>query len=57
LEGARQLLDVLQAQERCHFRDRIPGDATWVYPDIQRRTSWLAADAKTAVRVKRVIGV
>jgi hypothetical protein len=24
LKGARQLLDVLQAQKRCHFRDLIP---------------------------------
>jgi hypothetical protein len=28
LEVARQLLNVLQAQERCHFRDLIIGDET-----------------------------
>jgi hypothetical protein len=28
LEGARQLLDILQAQGRCHFRDLITGDET-----------------------------
>jgi hypothetical protein len=28
LEGVRQLLDGLQAQERYHFRDLITGDAT-----------------------------
>jgi hypothetical protein len=28
LKGAQQLLDVLQAQERCHFRDLITGDET-----------------------------
>jgi hypothetical protein len=26
LEGFRQLLNVLQAQKRCHFQDLIPGD-------------------------------
>jgi hypothetical protein len=29
LDGARRLLDVLQAQERCHFRYLITGDETW----------------------------
>jgi hypothetical protein len=38
LEGAWQLLDVLQAQERCHFRDRITGDETWVSLDIKSGT-------------------
>jgi hypothetical protein len=38
LEGARQLLDVLQAQNRCHFRDLITGDETWVYLDMKPRT-------------------
>jgi hypothetical protein len=28
LEGVQQLLDVLQAQKRCHFRDLITGDET-----------------------------
>jgi hypothetical protein len=30
LDGARQLFDVLQAQERCHFRGLLTGDETWV---------------------------
>jgi hypothetical protein len=30
LEGARQLLDVLQAQEKCYFRDPITRDETRV---------------------------
>jgi hypothetical protein len=30
LEGAQQFLDALQEQERCHFRDLITGDGTWV---------------------------
>jgi hypothetical protein len=28
LDGSQQLLDVLQAQERCRFRNRIAGDET-----------------------------
>jgi hypothetical protein len=28
LEGAQHLLEVLQAQEKCRFRDLIPGDET-----------------------------
>jgi hypothetical protein len=28
LEGARQLFDVLQTRERCHFRNLITGDET-----------------------------
>jgi hypothetical protein len=35
LEGARQLLDVLQAHKRCHFRDLITGDETWVCLDMK----------------------
>jgi hypothetical protein len=37
-KGARQLLDVLQVQERCHFRDLIAGDKTWVYLDMKPGT-------------------
>jgi hypothetical protein len=38
LEGARQLLDVLQTQERCYFRDLITGDETPVSLDMKPRT-------------------
>jgi hypothetical protein len=55
LEGVRQLLDVLQAQERCHFRDLILGDEAWVYLDMKPGTIWLPADAELPVRVKRTI--
>jgi hypothetical protein len=49
LEGARQLFDVMQAQKRCHFRDLIPGDETWVYLDMQPRTVWLPAGTELPV--------
>jgi hypothetical protein len=55
LEGAQQLLAVLQAQERCHFRDRITGDEAWIYPDIKRGTIYLPADAESPICVKRAI--
>jgi hypothetical protein len=55
LEGARQLLDVLQAQERCHLRDLITRDETRIYLDIKPATIWLPADAELPVRVKRTI--
>jgi histone-lysine N-methyltransferase SETMAR len=55
LDGAQQLLDVLQAQKRCHFRDLIPGDETWVYLDVKPGAIWLPADAELPVRVKRTI--
>jgi hypothetical protein len=55
LDGARQLLDVLQAQERCHFRDLITGDETRVPLDVKPRTIWLPADAELPVHVKRTI--
>jgi hypothetical protein len=35
LEGPRQLLDVMQPQEKCPFRDRITGDETWVLSNIR----------------------
>jgi hypothetical protein len=38
LEGARQLLDVLQAQEKWHFRDLIAGNETWVDLDMKPGT-------------------
>jgi hypothetical protein len=55
LEGARQLFDVVQEQERCYFRDLIPGDATWIYLDMKPGTIWLPADAELPDRVKRTI--
>jgi hypothetical protein len=55
LEGDRQLLDVLQAHERCHFRDLITGDKTWIYFDMKPGTIWLPADAELPVCVKRTI--
>jgi hypothetical protein len=55
LKGARQLLGVLQAQERCHFRDLITGDETWVYPNIKSESIWLPDDAELPIRVKRTI--
>jgi hypothetical protein len=50
-----ELLDILQAQERCHFRDLIAGDQTWVYLDMKPGTVWFPADAELPVRVKRTI--
>jgi hypothetical protein len=38
LDGTRQLLDVLQAQQRCHFQDVITGDETWVCLDMKPGT-------------------
>jgi hypothetical protein len=35
LEGARQLLDSLQTQEKYHLRDIITGDETWVSLDMK----------------------
>jgi histone-lysine N-methyltransferase SETMAR len=55
LDGARQFLDVLQAQERYHFRDLITGDKIWVYFDMKPGTIWLPADVKPRVGVKRTI--
>jgi hypothetical protein len=45
LEGARQPFNILQAQERCYFRDLITRDETWVYFDMKPGTIWLPADA------------
>jgi hypothetical protein len=55
LDGAGQLLGVLQAQEKCRFRDRITGDETWVDLDMKPRTLWLPAAAELSVRVKMTI--
>jgi hypothetical protein len=55
LEGAHQLLDVLQAQKRCHFRDLITGDEIWVYIDMKPGIIWLPVDAELPVRGKRTI--
>jgi hypothetical protein len=55
VEGARQLLDVLQAQERWHFWDLVRGDETWVYLDMKPETIWLPTDGKLSVRVKRTV--
>jgi hypothetical protein len=55
LEGARQLLDVLQAQEKHHFRGLITGDETWVSLEMKPGTIWLPDDAELPVRVKRTI--
>jgi hypothetical protein len=55
LEGARQLLDVLQVQERRHFRDRISGDETWAYLDMKPGTIWLPTDTELPVCIKKTI--
>jgi hypothetical protein len=55
MEGVRQLLDVLQVQERCRFRDLIAGDERLVYLNMNPGTIWLPADAELSVRVKRTI--
>jgi hypothetical protein len=55
LEGAGQLLDVLQTQKICHFRDPIPGDETWISFGMKPGIIWLPADAELPVRVKRTI--
>jgi hypothetical protein len=51
LEGARQLLDVLQAHQRCNVRDLITGNETWIYLDMKPGIIWLPADAELAARV------
>jgi hypothetical protein len=53
LDGTRQLLDVLQAQEWYHFRNLIPGDETRVYLDMKPAAVWFPADAEPLVRLKR----
>jgi hypothetical protein len=45
LESARQLLDILQAQEKCNFRDLMTGNETWVSLDMKPKIIWLPADA------------
>jgi hypothetical protein len=55
LNGTRQLLDVLRAQERCHFRDLITGDETCVDLDMKPETIWLPADIELPVCVKLII--
>jgi hypothetical protein len=55
LEGTRQLLDVLQAQERYNFHDLMIGNETSVYLDMKPETIWLPADAELPVRIKRTI--
>jgi hypothetical protein len=54
-KGDQQCLNVLQAQERCHFRDLITGDETWVSLNMKPCTVWLPTDAELSVRVKRTI--
>jgi hypothetical protein len=55
LEDVRQLLDVLQAEEKCHSRDLITGDETWVFLDIKPVTIWLPIDAELPVHAKKTI--
>jgi hypothetical protein len=55
LESARWLLDVLQGQERCDFRDLITGAETWIYLDMKPGIIWLPVHAELSVRVKRTI--
>jgi hypothetical protein len=55
LEGAQQFLDLLQAHERCHFRDLITGDGIRIYLGMKPGTLWLPAELELPVRVKRTI--
>jgi hypothetical protein len=55
LAGAWQLLDVLQAQEGCHFRDLITGYETLIYFDMKPGTIWFPTDTELPARVKSTI--
>jgi hypothetical protein len=50
-EDDRELLDVLDAQNKCHVRDLITGSETRTYLDVKLGTNWLPADAELPVRV------
>jgi hypothetical protein len=54
LDGARQLLDV-PGHKKCHFRNLITRNETWIDLDMKPRTIWLPADAELPVRIKRTI--
>jgi hypothetical protein len=53
LEDSRQLLNILEAQERCHCRALIAGDETSVDLHMKPGTIWLPTDAELPVCVKR----
>jgi hypothetical protein len=41
IEGARTLLNVLEAQQRIGFRDIITGDESWIYLNMTPNSIWI----------------
>jgi hypothetical protein len=55
VDGARTLLDALEAQQRIGFRDVIAGDESWIYLHISVNSIWIGAEETSLTRPRTTI--
>jgi hypothetical protein len=44
VDGARTLLNALEAQQRIEFRDSVTGDEGWIYLHMSPNSIWIGAE-------------
>jgi hypothetical protein len=50
IDGARTLLDALEAQQRIAFRDIVAGDESWIYLHMSPNSIWIGAEETASTR-------
>jgi hypothetical protein len=54
-DGARTLLDALEAQQRIEFRDIITGDESWIFLHMSPNSIWIGAEETAPIRLRTTI--
>jgi hypothetical protein len=55
IDGARTLLDALEAQQPIGFRDIVTGDESWIYLQMSPNSIWIGAEETAPTRRKTMI--
>jgi hypothetical protein len=45
VDGARTILDTLEAQQRIGFREIVTGDESWIYLQIRLDSIWIGLES------------
>jgi hypothetical protein len=57
IDGARTLLDALEAQQRIGFRDIATGDESWIHLHISPNSFWIGAEETASTRPRTTIAL
>jgi hypothetical protein len=55
VDGARTLLDALEAEQRIEFRDIVTGDESWIYLQMSPNSIWIGAEEIAPTRPRTTI--